>query len=497
MHPQLPQGLVWFRRDLRIRDNAALAMAASSCARVFCVFVFDTNILRHLPAQDRRVEFIHDALLELHTELSALCKDGGLIVLHADAAEAIPQLAAQLGVQAVFAARDYEPPAIERDTKVQQQLLADGRQLRLVKDHVIFEEREVLTQTGKPYGVFTPYHRAWLARLEATGAAAAHEPHNPLTQVLVPIPATVSKGVPPLESLGFEVTNLKTLGMRGGESAGQALLDDFVMRMDRYGEARNFPSVKGPSYLGVHLRFGTVSIRHLARLAQEHMRSGSEGAATWLAELGWRDFYFQILANFPHAATGAFKPEYDAIPWERGSQAQALYTAWCEGRTGYPIVDAAMAQLNQTGYMHNRLRMIAGSFLVKHLGLDWRWGERYFAAQLNDFDMAANNGGWQWVASSGCDAQPYFRIFNPVTQSERFDAQGKFIRRYLPQLAGLPDKSIHAPWTAKPLDLASAGVVLGKNYPTPIVEHAEARARTLARYGFLKKTAQAGTTAEQ
>jgi deoxyribodipyrimidine photo-lyase len=277
--------------------------------------------------------------------------------------------------------------------------------------------------------------------------------------------------------------------MHGGSAAGEAMLQDFIARMDRYSEARNFPSVKGPSYLGVHLRFGTVSIRKLVNLALQQVRTGSEGASVWLAELAWRDFYFQILANFPHVATQAFKPEYDAIAWEQGEEAEALYEAWCEGRTGYPIVDAAMAQLNQTGYMHNRLRMVAGSFLVKHLGLDWRWGEKYFALKLNDFDQSANNGGWQWVASSGCDAQPYFRIFNPVTQSEKFDSQGKFIKRYLPHLAGLPDKAIHAPWLAKPLELAEAQVRIGDNYPAPVVDHAHARARTLARYGFLKKSA--------
>jgi deoxyribodipyrimidine photo-lyase len=219
------------------------------------------------------------------------------------------------------------------------------------------------------------------------------------------------------------------------------------------------------------------------------MPGGSEGASTWLGELVWRDFYFQILANFPQVATGAFKPEYDAIQWESGDTAQALYAAWCEGRTGYPLVDAAMLQLNQTGYMHNRLRMVAGSFLVKHLGLDWRWGERYFAEQLNDFDLSANNGGWQWVSSSGCDAQPYFRIFNPVTQSEKFDAEGKFIKRYLPALAGLSAKAIHAPWLAKPMELLGAGVELGHKYPRPVVDHAEAREKTLQRYGVVKKTA--------
>ena len=488
MQSRFSTGLVWFRRDLRVEDNAALTRALACCNTVYCVFVYDKAILDALPQQDRRVEFIHESVVVLNESLEALRGVSGraLITLHAQAQSAIPELASQLGVDAVFAARDYEPAAVSRDTAVQQQLLTTGRQLILVKDQVIFEEREVLTQTGRPYGVFTPYHRAWLARI-GTALLPVHAVSGNCGS-LAAAPDALSMPLTTLEALGFEPTNLHALGVHGGSIAGDALLRDFVQRIDRYGEARNFPSVKGPSYLGVHLRFGTVSIRKLVNLALGCMRNGSEGASVWLSELAWRDFYFQILANYPHVATHAFKPEYDAIAWEQGEDAGALYQAWCEGRTGYPIVDAAMAQLNQTGYMHNRLRMVAGSFLVKHLGLDWRWGEKYFALKLNDFDQSANNGGWQWVATSGCDAQPYFRIFNPVTQSEKFDSQGKFIRRYLPQLAGLPDKAIHAPWLAKPLELAEAQVRLGETYPTPVVDHAQARARTLARYGFLKKT---------
>jgi deoxyribodipyrimidine photo-lyase len=216
------------------------------------------------------------------------------------------------------------------------------------------------------------------------------------------------------------------------------------------------------------------------------MQAGSRGAEVWLSELIWRDFYHQVLHHHPRVVTHCFRPEYDAIRWEHGKHADALFMAWCEGRTGYPIVDAAMRQLNQTGYMHNRLRMVVASFLTKDLGLDWRRGEAHFALHLNDFDLAANNGGWQWAASTGCDAQPYFRIFNPVSQSERFDAAGKFIRRYVPELAALPDKLIHAPWLARELDLLAAGLTLGVDYPLPVVDHAEARQRTLARYAVVK-----------
>jgi deoxyribodipyrimidine photo-lyase len=226
-------------------------------------------------------------------------------------------------------------------------------------------------------------------------------------------------------------------------------------------------------------------------VAHQLSLQGDEGAATWLSELIWRDFYFQILAHHPHVAEGgmsrSFKPEYDKIQWHHGKHADQLFDAWRRGQTGYPLVDAAMAQINQTGYMHNRLRMVVASFLCKDLGLDWRRGERYFALHLNDFELASNNGGWQWASSSGCDAQPYFRIFNPVTQSERFDPEGKFIRRYLPQLAKLSNAAIHAPWTARPVELLAAGVELGVNYPKPVVDHAEARERTLQRYGVVRQ----------
>ena len=229
------------------------------------------------------------------------------------------------------------------------------------------------------------------------------------------------------------------------------------------------------------------SVRSLASVAHERMRAGSHGAGVWLSELVWRDFYHQVLYHHPHVVAQAFRREYEAVQWEHGETAERRLAAWQAGRTGYPLVDAAMRQLNETGYMHNRLRMVAASFLTKDLGLDWRAGERYFALQLNDFDLAANNGGWQWAASTGTDAQPYFRIFNPVSQSKKFDARGDFIRRYVPEIARLSEKAIHAPWRAAPLELAEAGVRLGETYPAPIVDHDEARKRTLARYGVVKK----------
>jgi deoxyribodipyrimidine photo-lyase len=353
------------------------------------------------------------------------------------------------------------------------------------KDHVIFERSELLTQMGKPYGVFTPYKNAWLQKVNDFYLKSY--PVGKYIKALAARPKAYQLPVPSLADLGFEATNLSSLHVPTGSPGGLALFEDFFDRMDKYDETRNFPAIKGPSYLGVHLRFGTVSIRQLASTAYKRMLVGSTGAEIWLSELVWRDFYHQILHHHPRVVTGAFKPEYNDIKWDHHKHAKELFAAWCEGRTGYPLVDAAMAQINQTGYMHNRLRMVVASFLTKDLGIDWRWGERYFAEHLNDFDLAANNGGWQWASSSGCDAQPYFRIFNPTNQSEKFDPEGKFIRRYVPALAKLSNKAIHAPWLAKPLELEEAGLVLGRDYPRPIVDHAEARSLTLERYAVVKK----------
>nr|WP_315234677.1 deoxyribodipyrimidine photo-lyase [uncultured Albidiferax sp.] len=480
--PEFATGIVWFRRDLRSFDHAALYHALKTCQQVHCVFVFDKDILDHLPRADRRVEFIQASVVELDTALRALQPSAGLVTLHAVAAQAIPTLAKTLHAQAVFANHDDEPQALARDAVVRGALAHMGVALRTYKDHVIFERKEVLTQQGKPYGVFTPYKNAWLKKLDdfylKSYPVAAHAAH------LAPCER---QPVPSLHNLGFETTNLACLKLPTGASGGQQLVEEFFERIEHYHATRDFPGIKGPSYLGVHLRFGTVSIRQLAAMAYPLHLQGFQGASVWLSELVWRDFYVQILSNFPHVAQGAFKPEYDQIAWEHGKPAKALFNAWCQGQTGYPLVDAAMAQINQTGYMHNRLRMVVASFLVKDLGLDWRWGEAYFAEHLNDFDLASNNGGWQWASSSGCDAQPYFRIFNPTSQSEKFDPEGKFIRRYLPQLAKLPNAAIHAPWTAKPMELQAAEVVLGQNYPQPIVAHDAARTRTLLRYAVVKK----------
>lgn len=466
--------LVWFRRDLRVHDHAALCRALSASRRVYCVFVFDREILDGLRRADRRVEFIWHSVRELDRALRK--KGGALLVLHGHARSAIPQLAAQLKAEAVFVNDDYEPDAVARDAAVRDALGAGGIEFFACKDQVIFHKDEILTQQGRPYSVYTPYKNAWLKRL--SGVDLQPHPVNPAPGQLAAI-----KGheLPSLEALGFAPTNLAALGIETGMSGAERLFADFRERMPAYHERRDFPARKGPSYLSVHLRFGTVSIRALAACA---WHDAGRGAAVWLSELIWRDFYFMILHHHPRVATGAFRPEYAALAFPND---ESRFRAWCEARTGYPLIDAAMRQINLTGYMHNRLRMVVASFLVKDLHIDWRWGEKYFADHLIDFDLAANNGGWQWAASSGCDAQPYFRIFNPVTQSERFDPQGRFIRRYLPELAKLPDKFIHAPWTAPPLEQQAAGCVVGRDYPAPVVDHAVAREQTLALYAAVKR----------
>ncbi len=468
---QFTRSLVWFRRDLRDYDHAALFHALTQSEQVFCVFVFDRAILDQLQQRaDRRVEFIWYAVQELK---QALQQHGGdLIIRYGVAQQEIVSLAQQLQVQAIFSNRDYEPAAIERDAWVAQQLQTQQIQFQQYKDQVLFEQDEILSLQGKPYSVFTPYKNAVLKQLnDAQLLPYACDTH--WHRLAKP----EACAIPSLQSMGFQASNLLELKLPLGMSGAQRLWQDFQQRMALYAEQRNFPAVKGPSYLSVHMRFGTISVRQLARFAlQQH----NQGAQTWLNELIWRDFYFQILYHRPDLAAGkSFKAEFDQLAFPNRED---WFQAWCQGNTGYPIIDAAMRQLNQTGYMHNRLRMVAASFLVKDLLIDWRWGERYFAEHLIDFDLSANNGGWQWAASTGCDAQPWFRIFNPITQSEKFDPEGKFIRKYVPELAQCHHKEIHAPWQMAPLRLQEINLNIGQNYPHPIVQHAEQRALALGLY---------------
>jgi deoxyribodipyrimidine photo-lyase len=482
---QYEKSLVWFRRDLRDFDHAALYHALKNANQVYCVFIFDTEILDPLEnKQDRRVEFIWESVRELK---AALQKNGGdLIVQHGSARKLIPEIAMQVNIHAVYANRDYEPNAVARDAEVAKTLAEHNIEFHDFKDQLIFEKDEVLSLAGKPYSVFTPYKNAHLKKLAADLAGFYLKPY-PVDSYMRNLAQVAPTDLITLENMGFLRTNLAEMRLPTGMSGGKELLEDFETRMDCYKEARDFPAVKGVSYLSVHLRFGTVSIRHLARQASNRMDTGSQtigaqtmGAQTWLSELIWRDFYFQILHHNSQIAAGkAYKAEFENLPFPNN---QALFKAWCEGKTGYPLIDAAMRQINQTGFMHNRLRMVTASFLVKDLLIDWRWGERYFAENLIDFDLSANNGGWQWAASTGCDAQPWFRIFNPITQSERFDASGKFIRKYVTELSQCSDQEIHAPWQIPPLRQQSIGVVIGKDYPEPVVDHALQRVLALDLY---------------
>lgn len=448
--------LVWFRRDLRLEDHAALHHALSSHGRVHCIFVFDTTILDALPSrEDRRVEFILGSLLELDRELGKH-SGSGLLVRHGDAREIIPRLARELGVQEVVCARDYEPAAIRRDEVVARALESLNIAFTSLRDQVIFEMDELLTGAGRMFSVFTPYRNAWKRALAPWCLAPLLvEGRERLA------PKAPGERIPELGELGFRRTDL---ALRPGSSGARELWEAFHGRIDDYKQARDFPACDGVSRLSAHLRFGTISIRELARFALDR---GTEGAQTWLNELIWREFYQQLLWHRPDVESRAFRPAYDSVPWEEGPEAEVRFQAWCEGRTGYPLVDAAMRQLLATGWMHNRLRMVTASFLTKDLGIHWRRGEHFFARHLLDYDLAANNGGWQWAASTGCDAQPWFRIFNPTTQSQKFDPEGTFIRRYCPELAGLSAKQIH---------------LGGGDYPPPIVDHALERQRTLQRF---------------
>lgn len=473
---QIKNALVWFRRDLRDFDHAALYHALKNSQAVHCVFVFDTQILDKLTNKhDRRVEFIHESIKELKTALQA--KGGDLLVEYGNSLQIISATALRLKIDAVFVNRDYEPSAVARDEDVAKNLAESGIDFYDFKDQVIFEKDEVLSLSNKPYSVFTHYRNTHLKKLN--DFYLKPYPVDLYYKNLAKVSLTP---LIELEEMGFFSTNLKEMRLPTGMGGGKKLFEDFEDRMPQYHDARNFPAVKGVSYLSVHLRFGTVSVRHLARVARDRANNGSQvsGCQTWLNELIWRDFYFQILHHNPHVANGrAYKPEFEQLDFPNN---KALFKAWCDGKTGYPLVDAAMRQINTTGYMHNRLRMVTASFLVKDLLIDWRWGEQYFAEHLNCYDLSANNGGWQWAASTGCDAQPWFRIFNPITQSEKFDAAGSFIRKYVPELTNCNNKEIHAPWLMPIMRQQMINVKIGSDYPAPVVDHATQRALALNLY---------------
>lgn len=430
MNPNKERSIFWFRRDLRLDDNAGLFHALRSGYPVLPIFIFDDNILSKLEdKQDRRVDFIHRVLSDLKLQLRKLGSD--LLVFHGTPMEVYRKLLSENAVKAVFTNHDHEPYAQERDRQIESLLKENGTSFHTFKDHCIFERDEVLKDDGKPYTVFTPYSNKWKAKINGF-YLSSYSTETYFSNFL----KFEGEHFPNLEEIGFEKTDV--------------LIPSSEFELDvikNYHETRDIPSIHGTSRLSVHLRFGTISIRKLVRMAQETNEK-------FLNELIWRDFYMMILWHFPHAASGAFKPAYDKIEWERNEQ---HFDAWCKGRTGYPIVDAGMRQLNETGWMHNRVRMVVASFLTKHLLLDWRWGEAYFAHKLLDFELSSNNGGWQWAAGSGCDAAPYFRVFNPDLQTQKFDPNLKYIQHWVPDFQEL-------------------------TYPRPVVEHKMARDRAIDRY---------------
>ena len=423
--------IFWCRRDLRLDDNAALYYALKSEHPVIPVFVFDNEILDKLEnKKDSRVTFIHDSLLEMQDKLTKL--GSSLIVLNATPDKAFKELVKEYDIVNVFTNRDYEPYATERDENIAELLKQHNITFHLYKDHVILEQKEVVKDDGKPYTVFTPYSKKWKAALTDYQFKS-----YPTEKYFDNFFKTSPKKIPSLKNIGFKKTDQ--------EFPSKSVEAELVKE---YAAKRNFPGIRGTSHLGLHLRFGTISIRKLAKYA-------SPKSEIYLSELIWRDFYQMILWNFPHVGKGkSFKPAYDHIKW---LDDEVGFKKWCEGQTGYPIVDAGMRELNETGFMHNRIRMVTASFLCKHLLIDWRLGEAYFADKLLDYDLASNNGGWQWAAGSGCDAAPYFRIFNPYLQTKKFDPEFKYIRKWVPEFEE-------------------------PTYPKPLVEHTFARERCLRVY---------------
>lgn len=432
----------WFRRDLRLEDNVGLYHALKSEYPVLPVFVFDKHILSKLKERDARVTFIHQTLEHLQEQLKAL--GSTMLIKYGTPEQVWQELVATYDIATVFTNRDYEPYAKERDEAIEEYLTGQGIDFKTYKDHVIFERAEVVKADGTPYTVFTPYSKTWKKKLHSeyaengaeSGALSVYLQSYPTEQYFDNFFQSSPIAMPRLAAMGFERSDITF----PPNTVKQGIIRN-------YDQTRNFPAVNGTSRLGVHFRFGTISIREKARKAIQLNE-------TFLNELIWRDFYSMILAHFPHVVSNAFRAKYDNIEWRIDEDD---FQKWCAGKTGYPLVDAGMRELNATGYMHNRVRMLTASFLTKHLLLDWRWGEAYFAEKLLDFDLASNNGGWQWAAGSGTDAAPYFRIFNPTTQLKKFDKDLKYVKKWIPEYG-----------TTK--------------YPNPVVEHKFARERCLRTY---------------
>jgi len=429
MKPEV--AIFWFRRDLRLQDNAGLHAALKENKTVIPLFIFDKSILDYLEDEDdARVTFIHQEVNRLNAELKEL--GSTMLAIYGNPLEIFEGLVQKYTLTAVYINHDYEPYAKERDAALDSLLVKNGAKLHTFKDQVIFEKLEITKDDGLPYTVFTPYSRKWKAALNDSSLKS-----YPTEKYFNHFIKLEQQEIPTLKSMGFVASKL---------SFPTAEASDKII--EKYHEQRDIPSIRGTTRISLHLRFGTVSIRELAR-------KGLQLNEKWLNELIWRDFYQMILWNFPHVVNNAFKPNYDRIEWRNNPEE---FQKWCEGKTGYPLVDAGMRELNETGFMHNRVRMVVASFLTKHLLIDWRWGEAYFARKLLDFELASNNGGWQWAAGSGCDAAPYFRVFNPTLQTEKFDPKGIYIRKWVPEFSN--------PF----------------NYAKPMVDHKMARDRAIATY---------------
>ncbi|HZL10840.1 MAG TPA: deoxyribodipyrimidine photo-lyase [Prolixibacteraceae bacterium] len=420
----------WFRRDLRIEDNHGLFQALNAGLPVLPVFIFDPEILAQFPdSNDARLTFIHGCLTDINREFQK--HNSSLLVYFSSPEVVFEQLVAKYAIQNVFTNMDYEPAAILRDQKVEKILQAKEIEFLTYKDQVLFHHYDVVKADGSPYTVFTPYSRKWKEKLAAEPIRFFES-----EDLLFMLKHLSSDYFPELSEIGYQAQNIRF----PEKDFNQQLIE-------KYAQMHDFPAENGTSRLGIHLRFGTVSIRKLTQFAQKH-------SEVFLNELIWRNFYMNILWHFPYAVNRSFKPAYDFIPWRND---ETEFERWCSGQTGYPLVDAGMRELNETGFMHNRVRMVVASFLTKHLLIDWRWGEAYFASKLLDYELASNNGGWQWASGSGCDAAPYFRVFNPVLQTKKFDPELKYIRKWVPEFG-----------TAA--------------YPKPIVDHAFARNRAIETY---------------
>ncbi len=427
-----PITFFWFRRDLRLEDNVGLYQALQSGYPVLPLFIFDDAILEHLPKDDARVTFIYESLSKINQKLAEF--GSSLLVKKGKTQEVWQQLMTEFEVKAVFFNKDYEPYAINRDQQITELLAQNGVKVQAFKDQVIFEEAEITKADGLPYTVYTPYKNKWLEKYRTIAPIAEHD-----TTVFSENWLASSFVFPSLSAIGFETSTIKVKPHN-------------LTKIANYHETRDFPALDTTSYLSPHLRFGTVSVRKLVNWA-------ARKNDVFLSELIWREFFMQILYHFPKVVQHNFKSAYDGIQWRND---EADFQRWCSGNTGYPMVDAGMRELNATGYMHNRVRMVVASFLCKHLLLPWQWGEAYFAQKLLDYDLSANVGNWQWAAGTGCDAAPYFRVFNPDIQLQKFDSKGQYIRKWIPEF-----------------DLG---------YGAPMVEHAMARDRAIATYkaGILK-----------